>query len=138
MSENQMTQIDEKSIILVYHTIRRAVRAIEHILIVVDEDDIQRKFKQFLDEHQSILTHLTTYIEQEFTTSDTPEAVIQFPISTSDLLSIAAKSEKQIIDEIDQQLSEALSAEIQTQFKTVRQDIFVSYDYMQALSDIWS
>lgn len=137
MSEMPMTHTNNETVLIILHKLRGAIRAIERVLLMVDEEDIQRKFKQFLTEHEAFIRKLKIYIEKDFPESITPEAIIQFPISTLDLLSIVAKSEKQIIDELELHLKDTLPQNLSAELRQMRQTIRDSYDYTQALADLW-
>ena len=114
MSEMRVTMSHNDELIAVLHTLRRATRALRRILDVVDEDDVQRKFKQFIEEHEAFSEKLKTHLK-EYVGSDTPQEIIQFPISTDELFEIAAKSEKQVIDEIEDRLGNSLPQKISEQ-----------------------
>lgn len=139
MSDTSMNLTQQDAIMIVLHSIRRANRAIERVLVMVDEDDIQRKFKQFLAEHETITKSLEKHIEHDLPTSRTPDAIIQFPISINDLLTIVAKSEKQIMDVLDEgRLADEFPQNLSKEFEQIHETISKNYDYLQALADIWS
>lgn len=132
MNENYLVELET-----IVSVLRRTIRALRRVIDMVDEDDVQRKFRRFLNEHEQFLSQLDNYVEHDVLRVNTSDASIQFPISIVELFEIVATNEKQVIDTMDaaRQLNmpDALSDLLNNRY----QKVMKSYDYIQALSEIW-
>ncbi|MEM9955452.1 MAG: hypothetical protein AAF846_27870 [Chloroflexota bacterium] len=132
-----MNQPETLVVLSLVKTVRRTMRVLNRLEEAAVEDDLKRKFSQFSQEHQRLLDHLKQLADLEaHTSSNTPEAVIQFPINREELLKMAAKSEKQVVDEMSEVITAKITPTVTKILKKHKSHIIASYDYLQALHDL--
>lgn len=128
----------QSNLLVIISTIRRTVRLFKQMINVIDEDDLQQKLTKFIKTHEQFATKLKFYVDVEMQiASNTPDALLQYPIDIGDLLSLSAKLEKQILDRLNETLKITLPVAVSSLLHKNYRMIESNYDYLQALSDLW-
>jgi|GEM_PF-5994856 len=117
--------------------LRRSIRVLRRVEEVVTEVDLKKKFDRFVEEHTVFLNELKDLVDLEMQgIQNTPEALIQFPISREELLEIAAKTEKQAVEDVNKAIAAQISTEATKILQKHQSTLIASYDYIQALHDL--
>ena len=132
-----VTKREEQELGILIASFRRNIRVLERAVQNISDDDVRRKFKGFVDRHKDCQDLLITFCEPEETGSNTPQEIIQFPETSGELLNLAAKSEKQLLEQIEAVLELELSDRVLPSLSNCKEIVAESYDYMEALSDLW-
>ena len=117
--------------------LRRSIRVLRRVEEVVTEVDLKKKFDRFVEEHTVFLNELKDLVDLEMQgIQNTPEALIQFPISREELLEIAAKTEKQAVEDVNKAIAAQISMEATKILQKHQSTLIACYDYIQALHDL--
>ncbi len=127
----------QSNLLVIISTIRRTVRLFKQMINVINEDELHRKVTTFIYDHEEFATKLKAYIDDDVQAPKTPDALLQYPVNIGNLLSVSAKSEKQILDRLDETLKISLPIEVSSTLQKNYEMFENNYDYLQALSDLW-
>lgn len=127
----------QSDLLVIISTIRRTVRLFKQIINVINEDELHRKVTMFIYTHEEFATKLKAYVDDDVHAPKTPDALLQYPVNISNLLSVSAKSEKQILDRLEETLKTTLPVEVSSTLQKNYEMFEDNYDYLQALSDLW-
>lgn len=127
----------QASLSVVLTVVRRIIRLFKRIQDTVNEEDLQQTLDQYIEEHEDFVKQLKKHIDDESKRLKTPDAIIQFPLSVGELLAISAKTEKQVLDQLSEMLENKLPQPVEKTLQQRYPMVEKSYDYLQALADIW-